>query len=107
MNDCTANVDTIEALRSYIAKTLASFESLDASQWQLRQQVLYRSGKPCGMHFSLQGPRMASIDRVQSAGRANAVSASARVLPPSRRRKLGICSSREYDGSYLRIHSPT
>ena len=64
MPDNAASLASMDDLRRYVAETLASFESLKADQWQLRQQVLYRSGKPCGMHFSLHGPRMLTLSAI-------------------------------------------
>jgi hypothetical protein len=51
--ECPQSLSTIDELRNYVAETLASFESLDAPQWQLHQRTLYRSGKPCGIHCDL------------------------------------------------------
>jgi hypothetical protein len=59
-----AALDTLDDVRNYVAETLAGYESLDPAQWQLRQQVLYRSGKPCGMHFCMQGPRSLTLSAI-------------------------------------------
>jgi hypothetical protein len=62
--ECPQSLSTIDELRNYVAETLASFESLDAPQWQLHQRTLYRSGKPCGIHFCLQGPRLLTLSAI-------------------------------------------
>jgi hypothetical protein len=38
--------------------TLCQHDRLDVSQTSLAEEVLVRSGKPCGMLFEVQGPRM-------------------------------------------------
>jgi hypothetical protein len=48
---------TLEDVRQYVADSLCGLEMLKADQFHLSQQLLYRSGRPCGMHFCLQGPR--------------------------------------------------
>jgi hypothetical protein len=57
MLDSSPSVRSIEELRRYVANTLAQLEMLKADQFELSQQVLYRSGKPCGIYFCLHGPR--------------------------------------------------
>jgi hypothetical protein len=38
--------------------TLCQHDRLDVSQTSLVEEVLVRSGKPCGLLFEVQGPRM-------------------------------------------------
>ena len=58
------SISTLEELAGYVAETLANLEMLKADQFQLTQQVLYRGGQPCGVHFCLQGPRALSLSAV-------------------------------------------
>src|SRR5712691_57311 len=48
---------SLEAIRDHVLKTLCTHDQLDASQTPLRQAVIMRSGRPCGLFFSVQGPR--------------------------------------------------
>ena len=57
MNETVQGFQTIEEVRRFVAERLGRLESLKADQYELTQRVLYRSGQPCGMQFSLQGPR--------------------------------------------------
>jgi hypothetical protein len=57
MVECSQRLQTLDEIRNYVAQTLSQLETLDAGQFELSQQVLNRSGTPCGMHFCLQGPR--------------------------------------------------
>jgi hypothetical protein len=51
---CLASLD---ALREHVHKTLCAHDQLDLAQTPLRQSVLTRSGRPCGLFFSVHGPR--------------------------------------------------
>jgi hypothetical protein len=57
MTDEARSVQSVEELRRFVADTLGRLEMLKVDQLELTQQVLYRSGKPCGMYFCLHGPR--------------------------------------------------
>jgi hypothetical protein len=57
MPDDAIRLASMDELRRYVAETLASFELLKADEWRLSQQVLNRSGRPCGVKFCLHGPR--------------------------------------------------
>ena len=64
MLDSLASIPSLEELCRYVADTLGSLESLKADQFQLSQQMLHRGGKPCGMHFCLQGPRALRLSAI-------------------------------------------
>jgi hypothetical protein len=48
---------SLDALRDHVHKTLCAHDQLDPAQTPLRHSVLTRSGRPCGLFFSVQGPR--------------------------------------------------
>ena len=64
MPEDAMQLETVEELRHYVADTLGRLETLKADQFQLSQQVLYRGGKACGIHFRLQGPRALSLSAI-------------------------------------------
>jgi hypothetical protein len=64
MPDNAVRIGTVEELRRYIAETLGRLETLKADQFQLSQNVLYRRGKACGIHFRLQGPRSLCLSAI-------------------------------------------
>jgi hypothetical protein len=64
MLESSTSVQSIEELRRYVADTLGSLETLKADQFQLSQQVLYRAGKPCAVHFCLHGPRALCLSAI-------------------------------------------
>jgi hypothetical protein len=47
-----------EDLRRHVLETLCRHDNLDASQTPLQHEVITRAGKPCGMFFHVQGPRL-------------------------------------------------
>jgi hypothetical protein len=50
-------IDNVNDLREYISITLCEYYQLQNGAFQMTEQVLIRSGKPCGIYFCLNGPR--------------------------------------------------
>ena len=53
-----AALPSLEALRQHVLVTLCQHDNLDPAQTPLYQTVITRRGKPCGIFFELQGPRL-------------------------------------------------
>ncbi len=53
--DCQLN--NLDDLRDYVYDVLCRRENLERGAFPMSEQVLIRSGRPCGMHFCLKGPR--------------------------------------------------
>jgi hypothetical protein len=49
---------TLEKLRHHVLHILCAHDRLDAEQTPLRQAVIVRRGKPCGLFFQVEGPRL-------------------------------------------------
>ncbi len=56
--DEVAALPTYEALREFVQSRLCAHDMLDPKQTPLSQSVITRSGRPCGLFFQVQGPRM-------------------------------------------------
>jgi hypothetical protein len=56
--DAVACLPTLDDLRRHVLQTLCSYDNLDPGQTLLHQAVIKRSGRPCGMFFQVQGPRL-------------------------------------------------
>ncbi|MBX3426454.1 MAG: hypothetical protein KF688_12300 [Pirellulales bacterium] len=67
MLESTVRLANPEEIRTFIAETLSRFESLDPRQCPLDQRVLTRSGRPCGLYFSLHGPRAVRLTAIWEA----------------------------------------
>ncbi len=53
----TQRLDDLLAIRRYVTETLCEKDQLEVNSFPLHEKVLVRSGTPCGVHFSLYGPR--------------------------------------------------
>jgi hypothetical protein len=49
---------TLDLLRRFVRDRLCEVDRLDPDQAQLRQAVIRRGGRPCGLFFQVQGPRL-------------------------------------------------
>jgi hypothetical protein len=56
--DTVASLPTVDALRNHVLYALCSHDQLDPAQTPLLQAVITRQGKPCGLFFEVQGPRL-------------------------------------------------
>lgn len=56
--DRVVSLPTLEELRQYILHALCAHDHLDPEQTPLFQGLVTRHGKPCGLFFQVQGPRM-------------------------------------------------
>ena len=56
--------DSLEELCRFVANTLAALENLKPEHLKFTDEVLFRQGTPCGMHFCLYGPRELMLSAV-------------------------------------------
>jgi hypothetical protein len=49
---------TLTELRDYVRRTLCDRDRLDFEQARLRQGLIKKHGKPCGLFFQVEGPRL-------------------------------------------------
>ena len=52
------SLPTLEALRRHVRAVLCGHDHLDPEQTPLYQAVITRKGRPCGLFFQVQGPRL-------------------------------------------------
>jgi hypothetical protein len=57
MDATTAALPTLEELRRHVREVLCCHDQLDPGQTPLREAVIARAGRPCGLFFQVQGPR--------------------------------------------------
>jgi hypothetical protein len=53
-----ASLSTLDELHQYVLTTLCAHDQLDPAQTPLHRAVIKRSGRPCGLFFQVQGPRL-------------------------------------------------
>jgi hypothetical protein len=56
-----AALPKLEDLRRHVLRTLCAHDQLDPTQTPLHQAVITRAGKPCGLFFQVQGPRLLKV----------------------------------------------
>src|SRR5262245_48529432 len=56
--DAVAALPTLDELRQHVLTVLCAKDNLDATQTPLHQATILRKGKPCGLFFQVQGPRL-------------------------------------------------
>jgi hypothetical protein len=56
--DSVASLPTFEDLRRHVLLTLCNHDHLDPGLTPINQAMILRRGKPCGLFFQIQGPRM-------------------------------------------------
>jgi hypothetical protein len=49
---------TMDALRAHVLHVLCRHDQLDPAQTPLRQAIITRSGRACGLFFQVHGPRL-------------------------------------------------
>jgi hypothetical protein len=67
MKTTVLSLATFAKLRSHIHQTLCCCDHLDPGQTPMREALLKRSGKPCGITFQVNGPRMVRVYAVWAA----------------------------------------
>ena len=50
-------LDDLNSLRRYVIETLCEKDQLQVNSFPISEQILVRSGTPCGVYFCLHGPR--------------------------------------------------
>ncbi|MDA0591340.1 MAG: hypothetical protein O2820_24745 [Planctomycetota bacterium] len=63
------SISTISELRDFVHLTLCAKENLVEDQFQLRERDLTKLGKPCGLQFSVFGPRQVRLSAVWASDR--------------------------------------
>ena len=56
--NAVAALPSLDALRQHVLQVLCCHDQLDPAQTPLRQALITRSGRPCGLFFQVQGPRL-------------------------------------------------
>src|SRR4051794_6086259 len=58
MDTPVVTLPTLDDLRNFVRQTLCERDRLDPDQSRLRQGLVRRRGRPCGLFFQVQGPRL-------------------------------------------------
>ena len=64
MTEQTSALESLEALREFIHTTLCDKESLVREQFLMSESPLVLYGAPCGLQFTIKGPRSIRLSAV-------------------------------------------
>ena len=56
--DTVASLPTLDDLRRHVHQALCAHDQLDPGQAPLFEGMVVRRGRPCGLFFHVQGPRL-------------------------------------------------
>jgi hypothetical protein len=56
-----AALPTLDKLRQHVLRMLCEPDQLDLKQTPLHEAVITRGGRPCGLFFQVQGPRLLKV----------------------------------------------
>lgn len=63
------SISTINQLREFVHLTLCAKENLVEDQFQLQERDLTKLGRPCGLQFTIFGPRQVRLSAVWASDR--------------------------------------
>ena len=58
---------TLDDLRGFVQQVICERERLMPGAFQFDERILERHGKPCGLHFTLYGPRSVQLSAIWDA----------------------------------------
>ena len=64
MSESLDSIRNLDDLRAFVHKQLCDRENILQDQFRLSETVLIRSGKDCGMHFWVLGPRSIRLEAI-------------------------------------------
>ena len=64
MADETTEIATLGDLRAFVQRTVCDRQQLLSDTVQVSEKILLRQGKPCGMQFTLTGPRAVQFSAI-------------------------------------------
>lgn len=70
MLERTHALGSLDDLRAYVHATLCEKENLLAEQFGLREAELMMRGKPCGLEFTVKGPRSIRLGAIWSSSQS-------------------------------------
>jgi hypothetical protein len=69
MNNRISDLSSLDDLRVFVQRTICDRRQLLLGAFQLHEEILVRQGEPCGLHFTLSGPRAVQFAAIWDATR--------------------------------------
>jgi hypothetical protein len=57
-------IQTLDQLRDYVNLTICQHTQLEVGAFPLTERILLRANRPCGIYFSLRGPRAVTFTAI-------------------------------------------
>jgi hypothetical protein len=67
MINCVSEIATLDDLRDFVEWTICERKHLVIGAFQFDEMIIERHGKPCGLHFTLSGPRAVQFSAIWDA----------------------------------------
>lgn len=67
MTNSNSDIATLDDLRFFVEQSMCEREHLIPGAFRVDEQLLERHGKPCGLHFTLNGPRCVQFSAIWDA----------------------------------------
>lgn len=67
MPNYVSDIATLEDLRAFVERRICGRKQLVVGAFQFDRRILERQGKPCGLHFTLSGPRAVQFSAIWDA----------------------------------------
>ena len=67
MTHCASEISTLDDLRSLVERTICELNHLVVGAFEFDETIVERHGKPCGLHFTLSGPRAVEFSAIWDA----------------------------------------
>jgi len=64
MSEHREAIRTLDDLKDYVHQTLCEKENLLTDQFSMTEVLLIRRGRPCGLQFSIHGPRSVRLGAI-------------------------------------------
>jgi hypothetical protein len=69
MTNGITDMSSLEDLRGFVQRTICDHKQLLLGAFKFHEKILVQNGKPCGLHFSLNGPRAVQFSAIWDAAR--------------------------------------
>lgn len=69
MSNSISDVSTLDDLRQFVRETICTRKELLPAACQFKENILVRSGRPWGLHFSVGGPRAVKYTAIWDSAR--------------------------------------
>jgi len=67
MTNCASELSTLDDLRAFVERTICELKHLVIGAFGFDETIVERHGEPCGLQFTLSGPRAVQFSAIWDA----------------------------------------